>query len=101
MCVNLQNAAHWRRRVRAIWGSSNFFSCLCRILEALMAEERKSSQKLWSPIDDPRMTKLGAFERVVIASWKPGKWLLQKKFTFAEVRKETEGRTLILRIDKA
>lgn len=91
MCVNLQNAAHWRRRVRAIWGSSNFISCLCRILEALMAEERKSSQKLWSPIDDPRMTKLGAFERVVIVSWKPGKWLLQKSSHLLRLGKRPRG----------
>ena len=73
MCVSLQKAAHWRRRVRAIWGSSSFCSCWCKILEALMADDAKSSQKLLSPIGDPRMTKLGTFELVVVASSKSGK----------------------------
>ena len=68
MCVSLQKAAHWQSRVRAIWGSSSFCSCWCKILEALMADDAKSSQKLLSPIVDPRMTKLGTLERVVIAS---------------------------------
>ena len=67
MCVSLQKAAHWRSRVGANWGSSSFCSCWCKILEALMADV-KSSQKLLSPIGDPRMTKLGTLERVVIAS---------------------------------
>ena len=42
-----------------------------------MADDRKSSQKLLSPIGDPRMTKLGTVERVLIASWKSGKGFLQ------------------------
>ena len=68
MCVSLQKAAHWRRRVRAIWGSSSFCSGWCKILEALMADDAKFSQKLLSAIGYPRMTKLGTVERVVIAS---------------------------------
>ena len=68
-------------------GSSSFCSCWCSVLEAPMADERTSSQKLLSQIGDPKMTKLGALEHVVIASWKPGKGFMQKKFTFAEVRK--------------
>ena len=31
-------------------------------------DDAKSSQKLLSPIGDPRMTKLGTLERVAIAS---------------------------------
>ena len=34
-----------------------------------MADERKSSQKLLSPIGDPSMMKLGVLEGVVIASF--------------------------------
>ena len=33
-----------------------------------MADDAKSSQKLLSPIGEPRMTKLGTFDCVVIAS---------------------------------
>ena len=82
MCVNLQKAAHWRSRDRAIWGSSSFCSCWCKILEALIVDHDNRS-----PIGDPRMTKLGTFKHVVIASWKSGKGFWQKKVTFAEVRK--------------
>ena len=49
MC-ELAEGSTLARRVRAIWGSSSFCSCWCKILDALMADDVKSSQKLLSPM---------------------------------------------------
>ena len=43
-----------------------------------MADDAKSSQKLLSPIGDPRMTKLETFERVVIHHESQVGFFLQK-----------------------
>ena len=68
VCELAESSALAKYKDRVIRGSTSFCDCWCMLLPAATTEITKSSQKLWSPIGDPKMIRFGYDESPVIVS---------------------------------